>query len=66
MKHLIESVMNKRGSSLVMLAIVFTGFALCIAGAVGVSRKLVVNSECETYGRLWTKATALTLPLMRY
>lgn len=53
---MIESVMNKRGSSLVMLAIVFTGFALCIAGAVGVSRKLVVNSECETYGRLWTKA----------
>jgi len=55
-KHLIESVINKRGSSLVMLAIVFTGFALCIAGAIGVSRRLVVSSECEMFGRLWTKA----------
>ena len=56
MKHLIESIMNKRGSSLVMLAIAFTGFAICIAGAIGVSRRLVVSSECETFGRLWTKA----------
>ena len=39
-----------------MLAIIFTGFALCIAGAVGVSRRMVVSSECETFGRLWTKA----------
>ena len=56
MKHLIESIMNKKGSSLVMLAIAFTGFAICIAGAIGVSRRLVVSSECETFGRLWTKA----------
>ena len=41
---------------MVMLAIIFTGFALCIAGAIGVSRRLVVSSECETFGRLWTKA----------
>ena len=39
-----------------MLAIAFTGFAICIAGAIGVSRRLVVSSECETFGRLWTKA----------
>lgn len=56
MKHLIESIMNKKGSSLVMLAIAFTGFAICIAGAIGVSRRLVVSSECETFGKLWTKA----------
>ncbi|MBR3126403.1 MAG: hypothetical protein IKF42_13405 [Mogibacterium sp.] len=48
--------MNKKGSSLVMLAIVFTGFAMCIAGAIGVSRRLVVSSECETFGRLWSRA----------
>ncbi|MBQ6440815.1 MAG: hypothetical protein IJJ06_11990 [Mogibacterium sp.] len=48
--------MNKRGSSLVMLAIIFTGFAMCIAGAIGVSRRLVVSSECEMFGRLWNKA----------
>ena len=53
---MIESIMNKRGSSVVMLAIVFTGFAMCIAGAIGVSRRLVVSSECEMFGRLWTKA----------
>ncbi|MBR2389878.1 MAG: hypothetical protein IKA94_03695 [Mogibacterium sp.] len=51
-----EFITNKKGSSLVMLAIIFTGFALCIAGAVGVSRRMVVSSECETFGRLWTKA----------
>ena len=41
---------------MVMLAIIFVGFAMCIAGAVGISRRLVVSSECETFGRLWTKA----------
>ena len=39
-----------------MLAIVFTGFAICIAGAIGVSRRLTVSSECDVFGRLWTKA----------
>ena len=39
-----------------MLAIVFVGFAMCIAGAITVSRGLVVSSECESFGRLWTKA----------
>ena len=39
-----------------MLAIVFTGFAICIAGAIGVSRILVVSSECDMFGGLWTKA----------
>ena len=53
---MIETVMNKKGSSAVMLAIIFTGFAICIAGAIGVSRRLVVSSECETFGRLWTRA----------
>ena len=53
---MIKAVKNKKGSSLVMLAIVFTGFAICIAGAIGVSRRMVVSSECETFGRLWTKA----------
>ena len=65
MKHLSEISSNnpilcklreKRGSSAVLLAIMFVGFALCIAGAVGVSRRLVVSSECEAFGRLWTKA----------
>ena len=49
-------IRSRRGSSIVMLAIIFVGFAMCIAGAVGVSRRLVVSSECETFGRLWTKA----------
>ena len=47
---------DKNGSSTVLLAIIFVGFAICIAGAIGVSRRLVVSSECETFGRLWTKA----------
>ena len=47
---------EKRGSSAVMLAMMFVGFAICIAGAIGVCRRIVVSSECETFGRLWTKA----------
>ncbi len=39
-----------------MLAIIFVGFALCIAGAIEASRKLVVSSECECFGRVWSKA----------
>ena len=65
MKHLNERTMNtgtarilrsRRGSSLVMLAIVFTGFALCIAAAIGVARRLTVSSECDIFGRLWARA----------
>lgn len=53
---LIRNVKEKRGSSAVMLALMFVGFAICMAGAIGVSRALVVSSECEVFGRLWTKA----------
>ena len=47
---------NKRGSSAVMTAVIFLGFSVCIAGAIGVSRRLVAGSICESCGRLWTKA----------
>lgn len=65
MKYLTDPILNnafarrvreKQGSSAVMLAIMFVGFAICIAGAIGVCRQIVVNSECETFGRVWTKA----------
>ena len=41
---------------MVLTAIFFLGFAICIAAATGVSRRLVVSSECEAFGRVWTKA----------
>ena len=47
---------DRRGSSTVFLAIAFLAFAFCIAGAIGISRKLTVMSTCESYGRVWTKA----------
>ena len=65
MKYLTDPILNnafarrvreKQGSSAVMLAMMFVGFAICIAGAIGVCRRIVVSSECETFGRLWTKA----------
>lgn len=52
----IPRICGKKGSSMVMLAIIFVGFALCIAGAIGVARRLVVSSECECFGRVWSKA----------
>ena len=47
---------RKKGSSAVLTAIIFLGFSVCIAGAIGVSRRLVVSSGCEVFGRLWSKA----------
>ena len=65
MRYLIDLFLNnvfarrlkeKRGSSAVMLAMMFVGFSICIAGAIGVCRRIVVSSECDTFGKLWTKA----------
>ena len=39
-----------------MLAMMFVGFSICIAGTIGVCRRIVVSSECDTFGKLWTKA----------
>ena len=47
---------SKKGSAMVVLAIVFVGFSMCIAGAIGVSRRIVVSSEIESFGMVWTKA----------
>lgn len=47
---------NKRGSSTVILAMVFVTLSLCICGAIEVSRMLVAGSECKVFGELWTKA----------
>lgn len=55
-KRIKSKIQRKKGSAMVMLAIVFLGFAICIAGAIGVSRRLVVSSECECFGRVWSKA----------
>ena len=45
-----------RGSSTVFLAMAFVTFAICIAASIGIARKLTVMSECEAFGRIWTKA----------
>lgn len=47
---------GRRGSSTVFLAMVFVTFAICIAGAIGISRHLTVMSECQAFGRVWTRA----------
>ena len=49
-------IRNKRGSSSIMLAIIITAFMGCIAGAITISRGIVVKSECEGLTRLWGKA----------
>ena len=47
---------NKKGSSIVLLAMVFVTLAICITSAITIARALVVKSECESFGHLWTKA----------
>ena len=52
----INRIINKRGSSAVLTAMIFVSFALCVAGSIGICRELAIKSECETFGRVWTKA----------
>ena len=47
---------NKKGSSAVLTAMMFVAFALSVAGAIGICRELAIKSECETFGRVWTRA----------
>lgn len=47
---------NKKGSSTVLLSMIFVTMMLCISLAVVVVRGLVVKSECEVFGRVWAKA----------
>lgn len=35
---------------------IFVAFGLSIAGAISICRELAVKSECEAFGRVWTKA----------
>ena len=49
-------LINRRGSSTVLLAIAFLTFSLCIAGSIGISRRLTVMSECQACGRVWARA----------
>lgn len=51
-----EDIRNRRGSSSVMLAMAFVAFAICIAMTIGVARKMVIGSQAETFGTIWTKA----------
>ena len=45
---------NKKGSSIVLLAMVFVAMMLAITASIAISRALVVKSECEAFGHLWT------------
>ena len=57
---------NKKGSSAVLIAMMFVAFALSVAAAVGICRELAVKSECEAFGRVWTRAilSEYDLPLL--
>ena len=55
-KNIITRHFTRRGSSTVFLAMVFVTFAVCIAGAIWISRGLTVMSECQAFGRVWTRA----------
>lgn len=47
---------NKKGSSIIMLAMVFVAIMLAITISISICRALVVKSECESFGHLWTKS----------
>ncbi|MBQ0040562.1 MAG: hypothetical protein KBS56_00795 [Clostridiales bacterium] len=49
-------IKNKKGSSIILLAMVFVSLMVSITAAITISRALVVKSECEVFGHVWTKA----------
>lgn len=49
-------IFNKRGSSIVLLAMVFVAMMIAITTSIAIARALVVKSECENFGHLWTKS----------
>lgn len=51
-----KNKLNKNGSSIILLAMVFVTMMLAITASIAISRALVVKSECEAFGRLWTKS----------
>lgn len=51
-----KNFFNKKGSSIVLLAMVFVTMMLAITASIEISRALVVKSECESFGHLWTKS----------
>ena len=61
-----RSIENKKGSSAVLTAMIFVAFAICVTSAIGICRELTIKSECEAFGRVWTKAilSEYDLPLM--
>ena len=55
MIYLIRRI-GRKGSSTIFLAIAFLAFAIAVAGAICISRRLAVMSECQAFGRVWTRA----------
>lgn len=49
-------IKNKKGSSIILLAMVFVSLMVSVTTAITISRALVVKSECEVFGHVWTKA----------
>lgn len=49
-------IKNKKGSSIILLAMVFVSLMISITAAITISRAMVVKSECEAFGHVWTKA----------
>ncbi len=47
---------NKRGSSLILLSMVFVTISSSIAASIEITRAMVVKSECEVFGEVWSKA----------
>ena len=41
---------------MVLLAMVFVAMMLSITAAISIARALVIKSECESFGHVWTKA----------
>lgn len=51
-----ESIRNKRGSAAALLAVAFLSLAMAVLAAIGISRRLVVKSECTVFGGVWCRA----------
>lgn len=47
---------NKKGSSTVFMTMIIVAFMIMVLLSINISRRLVVKSQAESFGRVWSKA----------
>lgn len=47
---------NKKGSSTILLSMIFVAFVFMIISSIAISRRMVLKSQVKSFGKVWSKA----------